>query len=101
MLNKIKSSYNSISAGVDTLPFSLLEAIMLSKEKQVLFCYTETEPSINSVGLSISNNEEGFFVELKLRENPINTSDDFSSFINFLKGKTNTYSSKLYELVRV
>lgn len=101
LLNKIKSSYNSISAGTDTLPFSLLETIMLSKEKPVLFCFTETEPSINSVALSITNKNEGFLVEIKMKEKTQNTSDNFSSFIDFLEGKTNIYNSKLYELIRV
>ena len=101
LLNKIKSSYNSISAGKDTLSFSLLDAIMLSKEKPVLYCFTETEPSLQSIGLSISKEKQGFQVELISRKEPLNIHDDISSFVDFLEGKVNIYSSKLYELVRV
>lgn len=101
LLNKIKSSYNSISAGVDTLPFSLLEAIMLSKENPVLFCFTETDSSINSVALSISQQEVGYCVELRQKEFCSSKSDDFISFVDFLEGKSMVYNSPLYELVRV
>lgn len=101
LLNKIKSSYNSISAGKNTLSYSLLDAIMLAKNKQILFCFTETEPSINSLALSISTKEEGFLVELKMNDTPLDIKDDFSLFIDFLEGKSDCYCSTLFELVRV
>ena len=74
---------------------------MLSKEKPVLYCFTETEPSLQSIGLSISKEKQGFQVELISRKEPLNIHDDISSFVDFLEGKVNIYSSKLYELVRV
>ena len=99
LLNSIKTSYNSISAGENTLSYGLLEAILTCKEKPTIFCFTENEKELQSVSLSCSiNNEEGIEVTLKQEKN--SKIDTFKDFISFLNGTKQCYYSDLYTLTR-
>ena len=101
LLNSIKSSYNSISAGKDTLTNALLEAILESKTTPIIFCYAEHNEKLESLALSISNtkeNKNSIEVTIDLSNN--NNLNSFDDFILFLNGEKTTFTSTLYSLKR-
>ena len=101
LLNSIKSSYNSISAGKDTLTNALLEAILESKTTPIIFCYAEHNEKLESLALSISNtkeNKNSIEVTIDLSNN--NNLNSFDDFILFLNGEKTTFTSNLYSLKR-
>ena len=101
LLNSIKSSYNSISAGKDTLTNALLEAILESKTTPIIFCYAEHNEKLESLALEISNekkNENAIEVTIDFSNN--NNLSSFDDFILFLNGEKTTFTSTLYSLKR-
>lgn len=101
LLNSIKSSYNSISAGEDTLQNALLEAILESKNSPVIFCYAENNEKLESLALSISKekqNEDA--IEITIDLNKKDSSTSFDEIISFFKGEKNSFTSNLYSLER-
>ncbi len=101
LLNKIKSSYNSISAGENTLSYGILEAILTSKENPTIFCFTENKEELNSVSFFCSKTklsehaQEIIFVRETNQQK-----DSFDDFISFLENKRQCYYSDLYTLKR-
>lgn len=100
LLKGIKSSYNSISAGDNTIQNALTESILLSIDSPVLFCYAETLGGVKSVSISISQNNTGFEVEYVKKEKFDNLIDDYNKFIDFLDGKSTFYETGMYILKR-
>ena len=101
LLNSIKSSYNSISAGEDTLSNALLESILDSKTDNVIFCYAENNKNLESLALSISKekqNENSTEITIDFSRNEI--SNSFEELIRFLNSENNTFTTKLYTLKR-
>ncbi len=101
LLNSIKASYNSISAGEDTLQNALLEAILETKNSPVIFCYAEDTEKLESIALSISKekkNENNIEVTIEFSNN--NNTSSFDDFICFLEGTQTTFTSNLYTLKR-
>lgn len=101
LLNKIKSSYNSISAGKNTLNYGILEAILTSKDNPTLFCYAESYKELKSVSFSCSQNaltENAFEVEIEIKKQEKESFDD--DFIKFLNGEIKEYCTDLYKLTR-
>ena len=101
LLNSIKSSYNSISAGEDTLTNALLEAILETKNSPIIFCYAENNEKLESLALEISNekkNENAIEVTIDFSNN--NNLSSFDDFILFLNGEKTTFTSNLYSLKR-
>lgn len=102
LLNAVKTPYNSISAGENTLSYSILEAVLKSKDKPTLFCYAESYPELKSISFSCSDKpltKQAFSAVLKIQKQ--SKSENFSEFINFLENKRNDYHSDLYKLERV
>ncbi|MBQ8887830.1 MAG: beta-ketoacyl synthase chain length factor [Candidatus Gastranaerophilales bacterium] len=101
LLNSIKSSYNSISAGKDTLTNALLEAVLDSKTDDVIFCYTENNENLESLALSISKEKQNEnSIEITIDFNKKGSSNSFDNIISFLKGETTSFTSNLYSLER-
>lgn len=101
LLNSIKSSYNSISAGKDTLSNALLEAIIESKTNNVIFCYAENNNELESLALSISKekqNENSIEITIDFAQNKI--SNSFEELISFLNSRNSTFTTNLYTLKR-
>ncbi len=101
LLNSIKSSYNSISAGENTLAYGMLEAILSSNEKPIIYCYTEDEKELQSISVLCSNsplNEMAQEITFSPCKN--NKKDSFQDFIDFLDNKKQCYNSDLYTLTR-
>lgn len=102
LLKKIKTSYNSISAGNNTIQNAIADTILQSINSPVLFCYAEAVNGIKSVSFSISNKKSGFEAEfIKFDTPPKNIPDNFDALIDFLDGKTNEYKTNLYMLKRI
>ena len=102
LLNSIKSSYNSISAGKDTLINALLEAILDTQSSPVIFCYAENNEKLESLALSISKekqNENSIAITIDLNEKAENK-NSFEEIISFLNGENNTFTTNLYTLKR-
>lgn len=97
LLEKIHSSYNSISAGEKTLPLGFLDGIIQNEE--CIFCYSENLNDLKSVALSISVNPDGKYC-LSGNENNYAIKDSFDDFICFLNGESNIYSSDLFMIKR-
>ncbi len=101
LLNSIKHSYNSISAGENTLSYALLEAILSTEKTPVLFCYTEDEKELQSVSILCSNtplNNDAHEITFTSCTNK--KKDSFQDFIDFLDNKKQSYYSDLYTLTR-
>ena len=102
LLNSIKSSYNSISAGEDTLTNALLEAIVDSKTSPIILCYAENNGKLESLALSISKekqNENSIEITIDLEKKAENK-NSFEELLNFLNSKNNTFTTNLYSLKR-
>ena len=81
----------------------MLEAIIDSKTQPIIFCYTENDKTLESIAISISQNrenEESIEVTINITNNEKIPSISFNNLLEFLKGETNTLSSKLYTLTR-
>lgn len=101
LLYKIKSSYNSISAGKNTLNYGILEAILTCSEAPTLFCYAESYEELKSVAFSCSKNilnENAFEVEIKIEKQKKKSVDE--DFIKFLDGEIKEYCTDLYKITR-
>ena len=102
LLNSIKSSYNSISAGNDTLSNGLLEAIIYSKTTTAVFCYAENKEKLESIAFAISNkkkDDNSIEVIIDLNEKDENN-NHFEDLISFLKNEKKTFKCNLYTLKR-
>lgn len=101
LLNKIKSSYDSVSAGKNTLNYGILEAILTCKEVPTLFCYAESYKELKSVSFSCSKNalsKNAFEVEITIKKQEKNFCEE--DFIKFLTGEIKEYCTDLYKLTR-
>lgn len=97
LLEKNHASYNSISAGDETISLGLLESILQGKD--TIFCYAENIDELKSLSISILANANGKY-RLSENNDKTNIKDSFDDLINFLNGKTNIYTSKLFSITR-
>lgn len=100
LLNGNKSSYDSISAGDNTIQNSLIDAILLSEISPVLYCYAETYGGVKSISLSISKNNSGFEVEYIKKDTFDNIIDNYDKLVDFIEGKSDIYETGMYILKR-
>lgn len=101
LLNSIKTSYNSISAGENTLSYGILEAILTCKEKPTIFCFTENKDELQSVSFYCSTTKLNEHAQEIMFIKEINKQkDSFDDFISFLENKKQCYCSDLYTLKR-
>lgn len=99
LLEKIKTGYNSVSAGKNSLPYGFLEGILSSAKIPALYCYTESLEKLQSVSVLISQNPNGKYL---LSENNTGSSlNGFSDFIKFLEGEKDSFSCDLYSVKRI
>ena len=94
--NKIKTAYNSISAGDRTLSAGFLESIISGES---LFCYTESLGGVKSISVLTTPHKEGKFLLCENTEN-IPPQDGFEDLKAFLEGKTDRFVSGLYMVKR-
>lgn len=101
LLNSIKTSYNSISAGENTLSYGILEAILICKEKPTIFCFTENKDELQSVSFYCSTTKASEHAqEIMYIKETNKEKDSFDDFISFLENKKQCYYSDLYTLTR-
>ena len=101
LLNSIKTSYNSISAGENTLSYGILETILTCKENPTIFCFTENKDDLQSVSFSCSRTKLNEQAQEIIFIKETNTKkDSFDDFISFLENKKDCYYSDLYTLRR-
>lgn len=101
LLNSIKTSYNSISAGENTLSYGVLEAILTCKENPTIFCFTENKNELQSVSFSCSTAKlDEQAQEIIFIKETNNQKDSFDDFILFLENKKQCYYSDIYTLRR-
>lgn len=101
LLNSIKTSYNSISAGENTLSYGILETILTCKENPTIFCFTENKDDLQSVSFSCSTAKLDEQAQEIIFIKETNTKkDSFDDFISFLENKKDCYYSDLYTLKR-
>lgn len=96
LLEKIKTAYNSISAGDRTLSAGFLESIISGES---LFCYTESLGGVKSISVLTTPHKEGKFLLCENTEN-IPPQDGFEDLKTFLEGKTDRFVSDLYMVKR-
>lgn len=96
LLEGIKTSYNSISAGEKTISAGFLESLLFENS---LFCYSESLGGIKSVSVLTSRTKDGKFL---LCENPehLTPCDGFDDLIDFLEGRKDAFISDLYMVKR-
>lgn len=96
LLEKIKTAYNSISAGDKTLSAGFLESIISGES---LFCYTESLGGVKSISVLTTPHKEGKFLLCENSEN-LPPQDGFEDLKTFLEGKTDRFVSDLYMVKR-
>ena len=96
LLEKIKTAYNSISAGDRTLSAGFLESIISGES---LFCYTESLGGVKSISVLTTPHKEGKFLLCENSEN-LPPQDGFEDLKVFLEGKTDRFVSGLYMVKR-
>lgn len=106
LINKINESYNSISAENDSFISGLAEAIISAKEKDVLFCFCDTEKKKEAFACLISTNNETKDYELFIKEHnneKHNEFDDCRNFLNFIEKRNEVFKSQngLFEIKRI
>ena len=96
LLEKIKTAYNSISAGDKTLSAGFLESIISGES---LFCYTESLGGVKSISVLTTPQKDGKFLLCENSEN-LQPQDGFEDLKAFLEGKTDRFVSDLYMVKR-
>lgn len=96
LLEGIKTGYNSISAGKDTISAGFLESILSGN---ALFCYAESLDGLKSVSANILPNPNGEFILCENSDN-LPAKADFEDFIRFLEGETADFVTDLYVVKR-
>ena len=96
LLEKIKTAYNSISAGDKTLSAGFLESIISGES---LFCYTESLGGVKSISVLTTPQKDGKFLLCENSEN-LPPQDGFEDLKAFLEGKTDRFVSDLYMVKR-
>ena len=96
LLEKIKTAYNSISAGDRTLSAGFLESIISGES---LFCYTESLGGVKSISVLTTLQKDGKFLLCENSEN-LPPQDGFEDLKTFLEGKTDRFVSDLYMVKR-
>ena len=96
LLEKIKTAYNSISAGDKTLSAGFLESIISGES---LFCYTESLGGVKSISVLTTPQKDGKFLLCENSEN-LPPQDGFEDLKVFLEGKTDRFVSGLYMVKR-
>ncbi len=96
LLEKIKTAYNSISAGDKTLSAGFLESIISGES---LFCYTESLGGVKSISVLTTPQKDGKFLLCENSEN-LPPQDGFEDLKTFLEGKTDRFVSDLYMVKR-
>lgn len=92
LLEGIKTSYNSISAGDKTVSAGFLESLL---SKNSLYCYTESVGGIKSLSIETEQNDKGKFLLCENSEN-LPPQDKFEDLVEFLNGKKDSFISDLY-----
>lgn len=92
LLEGIKTSYNSISAGEKTVSSGFLESLL---SKNSLYCYTESVGGIKSLSIATEQNDKGKFLLCENSEN-LPPQDKFEDLVEFLDGKKDSFISDLY-----
>lgn len=96
LLEKIKTAYNSISAGDRTLSAGFLESIISGES---LFCYTESLGGVKSISVLTTPQKDGKFLLCENSEN-LPPQDGFEDLKTFLEGKADRFVSDLYMVKR-
>ncbi len=96
LLEKIKTAYNSISAGEKTLSAGFLESIISGES---LFCYTESLGGVKSISVLTTPQKDGKFLLCDNSEN-LPSRDGFEDLKDFLEEKTDKFVSDLYMVKR-
>lgn len=103
-LKKYNHSYSAQSASEDTIPNSLLSAV-ISKNEHKLFCYSEDVGEMVSLCINISTYKtENTIMECRLilaDTNDSNNTDDLESLLGFLRKTTNKVEFKNYRIERL
>lgn len=97
LLEKNKKSYNSISAGKESVSAGLLESIMIGYS---IFCYSESLGGVESVAISIERNNDGAFC-LSENSEDLPAKDGFDDLVKFLDGESDLFVSRLYTIRRL
>lgn len=96
LLEKINTSYNSVSSGEKSISAGFLESLLSSES---LFCYAESFGGTKSVSVLTSHNPNGEFVLCGNSQNKP-ASDGFVELVDFLEGRTEEFVSDLYVIKR-
>lgn len=96
LLEKINTSYNSVSSGEKSISAGFLESLLSSES---LFCYAESFGGTKSVSVLTSHNPNGEFVLCGNSQNKP-ASDGFVELVDFLEGRTDEFVSDLYVIKR-
>lgn len=96
LLEKINTSYNSVSSGEKSISAGFLESVLSSES---LFCYAESFGGTKSVSVLTSHNPNGEFVLCGNSQNKP-ASDGFVEFVDFLEGRIKEFVSDLYVIKR-
>lgn len=100
LLNKIKSKYDAVSAGDNSLSNGLLNSIL--NKSTTLFCYADTIPELQSVSclLGESYQENADKIELIFETN--NTQkNEYERFIKFLENTSPEFKAPFFTLRRM
>lgn len=92
LLEGLKTSYNSISAGEKSVAAGFLESLLSGKS---IFCYAESFGGVKSVSVLTSPSNRGKFLLCENSKN-LPVQDSFEDLIAFLEGKTDAFVSDLY-----
>ena len=96
LLEKIKTAYNSISAGEKTLSAGFLESVVSGES---LFCYTESLGGVKSISVLTTPQKDGKFLLCDNSET-LPSRDGFEDLKDFLEEKTDKFVSDLYMVKR-
>lgn len=98
LLNQINSSYNSVSAGENTLAAGILESLI--SEGETLFCYGECLGGYKSAACIFSNEEKEGAVKLEVTSGEKNKIGTFEEFVDFLNGNKKEFVTEFVTLKR-
>ena len=100
LINNIKSKYNAISAGENTISNGFLEAI--TEIEKTIFCYADTVPECRSFSCLMGKEflPDADEVELILTSN-LCDDNEFERFVKFLEKEKDEFLSPFYTLRRI
>ncbi len=100
ILNKIKTAYNSVSAGENSLHFAFLEGVLSLDKKDVLVCFAETCEKNIGLSILISKDKSDNAQKIILTKGATSTCE-FNEFLGFLNEEKDNLECGLYSLKRV